>query len=334
MTKIKCLTLTVITESQVALSNDQGTGGNYTPVKKMFYKDGVHLFASVSTFTYELRRILKEEFGWKLFDIFINRGTDKKPKNVVNRQIENESEEADLFGYLLPSEQVNRLSPLRVIPPISLNRYHFDTQLITNRGFLNRDLGRDYYDIQDNKTQKTDNVPTTLAFASEEVMGDYYQYTVTVELERIGRNEIQQDGEKFKVLTPGQYSYKDAGTRKKIVTDFLGAIKIFTRKIKHQTVFLEPQAIFGGLFSQVVPYFANSILFKNNELYLGNIKQTVDNYGLGSGSFLIKAVNSRIGVNPVEEFTIENNPVGKLNELITCINDKVIINENNEWILE
>lgn len=330
MTKIKCLTLTVITESQVALSNDQGTGGNYNPVKKMFYKDGVHLFASVSTFTYELRRILKEEFGWKLFDIFINRGADKKAKNIVNMQIEGVSHEADLFGYLIPDKQVSRLSPLRVIPPISLNRYHSDTQLITNRGFLNRDLGREYYDSKG----KTDEVPTTLAFASEEVMGDYYQYTVTVELERIGRNEVQRDGEDVEVLAPGQYSYKDAGARKKIVTDLLGAIKIFTRKIKHQTVFLEPQAVFGGLFSQVVPYFANSILFKNNGLYLENIKQTVDNYGLGNGSFLVKAVNSRIGVNPIEGFTIENNPVGELNKLIAFIDEKLNINESNEWILE
>lgn len=325
MTKIKCLTLTVITESQVALSNDQGTGGNYTPVKKMFYKDGVHLFASVSTFTYELRRILKEEFGWKLFDIQV------KSKNIVNRQIENESEEADLFGYLLPDKQVNRLSPLRVIPPISINRYHSDTQLITNRGFLNRDLGREYYD---EKGGKTDNVPTTQAFASEEIMGDNYQYTITVELERIGRNEIKRDGEKVEVLTPSQYSYKDSKIRKKIVIDLLEAIKIFTRKIKHQTVFLEPQAVFGGLFSQVVPYFANSILFKNNILHLDNIKQTIDNYSLGNGSLLIKAANSRININPVEEFAIENNPVGELNKLINFINETIVINENNEWIIE
>jgi CRISPR-associated protein Cst2 len=82
MKRHNSLTLTILTESPVALSNDQGTGGNYTPIKKMFHKDGTHLFASVATLTYELRKQLHENFNWKLFDVKI------KSKNLFNVQRE------------------------------------------------------------------------------------------------------------------------------------------------------------------------------------------------------------------------------------------------------
>lgn len=356
MGRIKSLTLTVITESQVALSNDQGTGGNYTPVKKMFYKDGIHLFTSVSTFTYELRRILKQEFGWNLFDIILNTGDKKdkgdkedkdedkdkdkkkkkdKVKNVYNMQLEETNREADLFGYLIPKEQVSRTSPLRIIPPVSLNKFHSDTQLITNRGFLNPEFERKYYGNDGNEW--TSDIPRTQTLASEEIMGDYYQYTVTLELDRIGRIETEtimdKDKKTAKFLEPSEYKFKEEKERKNIVIDFIEALKILTRQIKHQTVHLSPLAVFGGLFFRVVPYFATSVVYKNNKLYLEHIKQTIDDYYLEKESFLLKAVNSKIETVPVEDFKIGSTPVADLNRLITCIKDDVKFNEKNEWIL-
>lgn len=338
MEGIKSLTLTILTESQIALSNDQGEGGNYVPVKKMFYKDGIHLFSSVSTFTFELRRILKESFGWKMFDIAINKSDKGKTKNVYNLQIEDISNEADLFGYLVPDQQVSRVSPLRIIPPVSLNKYHSDTQLITNRGFLNRDLGRAYFNItgkeKEKKSEPTDDIPTAQALATEEIMGDYYRYTVTLELDRIGRIENKQSDKILTSLAPLEYSFKNETERKKIITDFLKAITIFTRRIKHQTIFLEPLAVFGGLFTHVVPYFANSIHFQNNKLRLDSIKQTVKGYELEENSRLITAVNPIIETLSIEGFEIKNNPVEAIKSLIHCIDEEMTINEKNEWILK
>ncbi|MDA3779069.1 MAG: type I-B CRISPR-associated protein Cas7/Cst2/DevR [Bacteroidales bacterium] len=315
MKRIKSLTLTILTESPVALSNDQGTGGNYTPIKKMFHKDGTHLFASVATLTYELRKQLHENFNWKLFDVKI------KSKNLFNVQREDLNKESDLFGYLLPGDQINRTSPLRIIPPISINKYRSDTQLITNKGFLNKDLGRSYFDDKGNAIT---DVPTTQALANEEIMGDYYVYTITLELDRIGRIETTTDDNgKILYVDPTSYIYKDEEYRKSIVTDLIEALSQLTRTIKHQTILLQPLAVFGGLFDKVIPYFSNSIDFQDQKLNPATIKEVIEGYSLKSG-YLIQSINPKIDfINNIDE--IDESPLKSLKDLRTYIEKEIEI---------
>ncbi len=195
MKKVSGITLTIVTESPIALSNDQGFG-NYTPIKKYFFKDGIHAMTSVATFTYELRKCLFENFGWELSDITV------KKSNLFYNDVESTERknlEADVFGFLLPDQQVSKTSPLRVIPFTSMSTYKNDTQLLTNRGFLNPDLARRRF-TEAGEEIAVENVPSTQALANEEVFGDYYTYTLTIELDRIGVVEVKKvEGKKTEI---------------------------------------------------------------------------------------------------------------------------------------
>ncbi len=368
--RIKSLTLTILTDSNVALSNDMGNGGNYTPVKKMYYKDGTHLFCSVGTMTYELRRNLHKNLEWQMFDVVLNKPKVNKPKdgkitNVFNKTREDNyceekkewiGNEADLFGYLLPGDQISRTAPLKVIPPISLGRYHTDTQTITNRGFLNLENGRSYID-QNGKPVPCEDVPNTQALFNEEIMGDWYRYTITIELDRVGRieteiqnkvskkksseaKETESDGKDTVVyLAPNNFKYKNAESRKKMVTDLLETICHLTRTIKNQTVHLKPKAVFGGLFDRVVPYFSTDIEMKDGKLALNLPEMTIDTYKLAEKGKLIKAVapSPAVEVLETEKFIRENlsdNPVKEILDFAEFITEKVKINEDNLWYIE
>jgi len=367
--RIKSLTLTILTDSNVALSNDMGNGGNYTPVKKMTYKGRTHLFCSVGTMTYELRRHLHKDAGWKMFDVVLNKDSKGKIKNVFNKtrednccekeECKNEwiGNEADLFGYLLPGDQISRTAPLKIIPMISLGKYHSDTQTITNRGFFNSENGRTYFG-KDGKEMKYDEVPNTQALASEEIMGDWYRYTITVELDRIGRieTEIQKKaakkGKKTETnpeseteleskdtvvyLAPNNFNYKDAVIRKKMITDLLEVICNLSRTIKNQNPPLKPKAVFGGLFDRVVPYFATDIEMKDGKLALNLPKMTIDTYKLAEKGKLIKAVapSPAVEVWAEKDFTPADNPVKEILDLADFITKNVKIDEDNLWYIE
>ncbi|MGL4624928.1 MAG: DevR family CRISPR-associated autoregulator [Culicoidibacterales bacterium] len=314
MKQIKAITLTVLTESPIFLSNDQGFG-NYTPGKKAFYKDGKHAITSVATFTYELRRLLKEEFGWQLNDIVT------KAKNMYLADVNDTSGqkmEADIFGFLIPDKQISKTSPLRVIPFTSIHPFQNDTQLITNKGFFNLDFERNYRD-EKGKVLEIDAIPQTQALANEEVFGDYYTYTLTIELNRVG--VIETDGEKY--LMPSQRTFFAKESRLKAVQDILQALTILTRDIKHQKVLLKPLAVYGGAFASAVPYFWNDFHFKNGELEIERAVQTQKDYQL-EGAIL--SVDSRISTTTREGLTAET-PVAAMIQLA----NRLSIGDDDLW---
>lgn len=323
--KIRALTFTILTESPVAISNDQGFG-NHTPIKKWFMSDGVHVTSSVSTITYELRKSLMKK-GWHMSSMIIN------PKNMHPKIEDIESEdnkalETDVFGFLIPDKQLSKTSPIRIIPPRSLHTFKNDTQLITNRGFLNKEFERNYYDKSGNE-YPTDNLQKTQALATEEVFGDYYVYTVTIELDRLGVLEVK-DG---KYLDPDERIYLDKKIRKLALIDIVDSILELTRTIKHQTVHLKPLAIFGGAFESVIPYFWNDIeLDQNNNLILDNVIETIDSYDLKSQKYLASYSNrfeAAYKNNKLfENATISKGyPVKEVKDLIK----EIVIGEDNMW---
>ncbi len=381
------LTLTVLTKSPVALSNDQGYG-TYTPIKKIYFDNAIKPFASVSTFTYELKRILKgEPFNWTMTPLIV------KSQNTIPKETEEKNFETDVFGYLLPDKQIDRKAPLRVIPLIAINPYKNTTSLITNRGLFDLSFGRkyfeknnssdfcdsefeppltvetlcntistdnysislnasnntidwlnellkvpDFYDklktkkpnvkfskditkldsetkgyrnknlsdlnneeknnikklnraileetypqvtpkCQSIKQMEVEKIPTTQAFATEEVHGDYYSYTITLELNRIGRIEYK-DGSSKK-LDMDKFEYKDEPTRKKMIEDILGALKQLSRDIKHQNPLLRPLAVAGGIFNSAKPFFWDRMkLLKNGNLNMQALANVISDYKL------------------------------------------------------
>ncbi|MDN5343644.1 MAG: hypothetical protein PWP28_2524 [Oceanotoga sp.] len=318
--KINCITMTILTFSPIGLSNDQGMG-NFTPLKKHFSGDGVHAFTSVGTFTYELRKSLFNK-GWNPSGIVINKSNlYSNPEDIESI----EDMENDLFGFLIPGKQISKTSPLRVIPFRSVHEFKNETQLITNRGFLSQENNRKFYtEEKKDLVEFEGDIPKTQALANEEVFGDYYTYTVTVELNRLGVTEIK-DG---KYLEPKDRVYKNKELRLKMVKDLFDALCEFTRDIKHQKVLLKPLAVFGGAYESVVPYFWDDILFnKDNQLIIDGIIETIESYDLKDNT--IAVVSKKINMESENDCIELGMPVKKLKEFI----ERIDINENNEWII-
>lgn len=333
--RVRGITLTILTESPVPLSYDQGYG-NYTPIKKEQYKNKVHAKTSIATITYDLRRILHKYYNWTLSDIVLNKNSKGEVTNLYSSLSNIESTEmngleTDIFGYFVPSKgkgSLTKVSPLRIIPFRSLNPFKSTTQLITNRGFLESELGRKYYDTDNNEILRDDSFPTTQALAVEEVMGDYYVYTITLELDRIGVVEVENG----KMLLPEDRKYMTKSIREKGVKDILDAITIFTRNIKHSSVLLKPLAVFGGAFDKVVPFFWDDVLYNedNNSINLMPAVKTVDAYGL-EDEYLIFSVDERLKTFGITDFKVDSNPV----KAIKSLADKLEVNEkDNCWYIK
>lgn len=328
--RVSGLTFTILTESSIALSNDQGAN-NYSPIKKYFYKDGLHAMTSISTITYELRKRLIKEYGWMPSDMILDFKKEKKLNKIVpsisNIQIENEEKkclENDVFGFLLPDKQLNKTSPLRIIPLISVNTYKSDTQIKINKGLLEPDFNRKYFDEAGKEIQVSE-IPKTQALAFEEVHGDYYYYTVTIELERIGVVEVEEG----KYLEPSMRKYMDKAIRKQAVKDLVEAFTKLTRDIKHGKVLLKPLAIFGGAFESPIPYFWNDVCIdKSGNLNLNYVKETIEGYSLNEDEYII-AISSRIQTNSNEIKISEKTPQQTMNNLV----ERLIVDEDNYWYL-
>lgn len=329
--RVKGVTLTILTESPVPLSYDQGYG-NYTPIKKEQYKNKIHAKTSISTITYDLRRILHNDYNWTLGSIILNKDSKGSVKNLYPSLESVESTsinglENDIFGYFVPTKgkgSLTKVSPLRIIPFRSINSYDYSTQLITNRGFLESDLGRKYYDTTGNEIFRDEDFPTTQALAVEEVMGDYYVYTVTIELDRVGVIEVM-DG---KYLLPDERKYMPKELREKAVKDILDALTVYTRKIKHASVLLKPLAVFGGAFDKVVPFFWDDIVYEedSNSFNLKSALETVDAYEL-EGDNLIFSVNERLNIKGNKEKIIDTHPVKAIKNLAK----RLEVGEDNFW---
>lgn len=340
------LTLTVLTKSPVALSNDQGYG-TYTPIKKIHFDNALKPFASVSTFTYELKKILKSEpYKWSMAPLII------KDKNTIPKETEEKNEEADIFGYLLPDKQVDRKSPLRIIPLMALNPYRNTTNLITNRGLFDLNFGRKYFKEvkQKNGNKETttlnemnsDEVKTTQAFVTEEVHGDYYSYTITLELNRIGR--IEYKDEDSKKLDMDKFEYKDETQRKKMIIDILKALKELGRDIKHQNPLLRPLAVAGGIFESTRPYFWDRMkLLKNGNLNVKALENVLTDYnlnqrgfcviGIDGDEFIIDDIGNFPSQTKCEDITTLKRPIKAIDEIIAKVDPLKWEADKKRWLL-
>lgn len=326
--RVSCVTLTMLTESPVSLSYDQGAG-NYNEIKKYHYGNEVYAKTGVSTITYEMRKQLHKNNEWVLSDIVLNKDK-KKVKNVYPTLESYESAnekglEADVFGYLVPNKQLSKTSPLRIIPFKSVHPYRNDVQLITNRGFLDRDLDRKYFN-NDEKSEEVD-IPKTQALANEEIFGGYYTWTITVELDRLGVLEVK-DG---KYLLPDEREYFPKELREECLKDILDVVSKLTRDIRHEKVLLKPLAVFGGAFENTIPYFWNDIVLdEENKLEILNPINTINSYDLNEEMYIL-AVDSRIKIkeNPSKWELTSTFPVKEIKKL----GEILYVGEDNCWYI-
>ncbi|EQG40558.1 devr family CRISPR-associated regulatory protein [Clostridioides difficile DA00130] len=204
--------------------------------------------------------------------------------------------------------------------------------MITNRGFLSSEFGRKYYDErEENEVLRDENFPTTQALAIEETLSDYYVYTITLELDRIGVVEVEEDG---KLLLPEERKFMSKELREKAVKDILDAITVFTRNIKHSSVLLKPLAVMGGAFDKVVPFFWDDVDYNadSGEINLEGVIETIESYSLKESNTIL-AINDRLKISNKKElnkFNLSKYPVKEIKNLA----DRLEIGEDNMWYLK
>ena len=212
-----------------ATSLNYGEGiGNISELKKLTRGDGsVYTYASRQAIRYDIVRLGNKLFNWKYDVVDAKQGTVQFKKELTIK----DSEEMDLFGYFRTTKSQNsndRSAAVRLSNAIALERYKCDVEFLTNKGLADR--------IQ--RHADPVNVEQHLS---------YYTYTITIDLERIGKDkEIELSNEE----------------KAKRVNQLLDIVKILNREIRGREENLSPVFAIGGMYDINSPFFLGRIKLK------------------------------------------------------------------------
>ena len=220
-----------------ATSLNYGEGiGNISELKKLTRGDGsIYTYASRQAIRYDIVRLGNKLFNWKYDVVDAKQGTVQFKKELTIK----DSEEMDLFGYFRTTKSQNsndRSAAVRLSNAIALERYKCDVEFLTNKGLADR--------IQ--RHADPVNVEQHLS---------YYTYTITIDLERIGKDkEIELSNEE----------------KAKRVNQLLDIVKILNREIRGREENLSPVFAIGGMYDINSPFFLGRIKLngKNGEFSL------------------------------------------------------------------
>lgn len=232
MNKKSGLTITMIFNAE-SLNYGEGIG-NISELKKLSRGNGkVYTFASRQALRYDVARLGNKMFGWNLEVVDKSKGTVQFKDECTIK----DSEEMDLFGYMKTSKKSDdkaggssiRSAAVRLSNAISLEDYKSDMDFLNNKGLADRI----------NEFPNLANVEQHLS---------YYTYTVTIDLEKIGKDgEIELDNE----------------VKMKRVIELLEILKVLNREIRGRKENLSPLFVIGGVYNLNSPYFLGRIELKN-----------------------------------------------------------------------
>lgn len=233
----KGLSITLVFKGQ-SLNYGEGIG-NISELKKLTRGDGsVYTYASRQALRYDIVRLGKKLFEWKYYDI-----VDDKQRTVQFKKelTIKDSEEMDLFGYFRTTKSENsdtRSAAVRLSNAISLEDYKSDMEFLTNKGLADR-IKRHADPV---------NIEQHLS---------YYTYTITIDLEKIGKEEKN-----------GKIELELSNEEKtKRVNQLLDIVKILNREIRGREENLSPVFAIGGMYDINSPFFLGRIKLngKNGE---------------------------------------------------------------------
>lgn len=247
----KGLTLSIIFEAESA---NYGEGfGNISSLKKVSRGDG-YSYSYISR--QALRYNIIEQLKW-----------NNTPVSDADKVVQFEKEasikdypEIDFFGYMKtgknsPNGSSNtRVATVRLSNAIALENYNSDLDFLTNMALAKRD--------------NLDN-----AIAQSEIHKSYYAYTVTIDLDRVGIDNIVldkkgKDAEKKPIEI-------EKSERAKRVKDLLKILKTLYRDIRGRRENLSPIFIIGGVYNIKNPFFENRLKVEKNKLIIETIKDTL-----------------------------------------------------------
>lgn len=228
----KGLTITLIFKAQ-SLNYGEGIG-NISELKKLTRGDGsVYTYASRQALRYDIVRLGNKMFNWNLQVVNKEKGTVQFNDKLTIR----DSQEMDLFGYMKTKNTGEgsdiRSAAVRLSNAISLEDYKSDMDFLNNKGLADRI-----------------NFFPNLANVEQHL--SYYTYTITIDLEKIGKDEeIELSNEE----------------KTERVNQLLDIVKILNREIRGREENLSPVFVIGGMYDINSPFFLGRIKLngKNGE---------------------------------------------------------------------
>lgn len=241
----KGLTFSLIVECGSA---NYGEGfGNISPLKKISRGSG-------QTYSYISRQALRynivQQMGYSNTPVqAMGSGAKKVLQFHTDADIKTYPE-IDLFGYMKTdagAKAITRSAVVRLSNAIAMEPYTGDTDYLTNMGLAARE-------------KSADN-----SIAQSEIQQSFYTYTVTVDLDRVGIDTV--DDKTIQI---------EKSEKAKRIKDFLDTIMFLYRDIKGRRENLSPVFVVGGIYERKNPFFDNRLhLFKGN-LNIQIIKQIID----------------------------------------------------------
>jgi CRISPR-associated regulatory protein, DevR family len=232
----KGLTFTAIF---LAESANYGEGiGNVATLKKISRNRG-------EQYTYISRQAIRynivEQLGENKANVKAEGSGDKKVVQFSAETTIKDYPELDFFGYMKTvkgDNSKNRSAIVRLSNAVSLETFKGDLEFLTNKGLVDR-------------IDRNEKVFPNIAQA--EIHKSYYKYTVTIDLDKIGVDEL--DGIEIE---------KEEKARR--VNKLLDTISLLYRDIRGRREDLKPLFIIGGVYDIKNPFFENVVDVRNNKI--------------------------------------------------------------------
>ncbi|MCF8008861.1 MAG: type I-B CRISPR-associated protein Cas7/Cst2/DevR [Halanaerobiales bacterium] len=233
----KGLTLSIIFEAESA-NYGEGTG-NVTSLKKISRGNG-------ESYTYISRQALR-------YNIVNQMGEYNTPLELDGSVLQFSPEasikdypEIDLFGYMKTiKDSKTRSAKVRLSHAIALESFNYDLDFLTNKGLLDR-----YNEQQEKKKEKLKKGGN---IAQSEIHKSYYSYTITVDLDKIGKDSNNDE----------EINIENKEKSKRII-NLLETVKFLYRDIKGRRENLSPLFCIGGIYNRKNPFFENRLKIENN----------------------------------------------------------------------
>ena len=232
----KGLTFTAIF---LAESANYGEGiGNVATLKKISRNRG-------EQYTYISRQAIRynivEQLGESKANVKAEGSGDKKVVQFSAETTIKDYPELDFFGYMKTvkgDNSKNRSAIVRLSNAVSLETFKGDLEFLTNKGLVDR-------------IDRNEKVFPNIAQA--EIHKSYYKYTVTIDLDKIGIDELDEIEIK-----------KEEKARR--VNKLLDTISLLYRDIRGRREDLKPLFIIGGVYDIKNPFFENVVDVRNNKI--------------------------------------------------------------------
>ena len=232
----KGLTFTAIF---LAESANYGEGiGNVATLKKISRNRG-------EQYTYISRQAIRynivEQLGENKANVKAEGSGDKKVVQFSAETTIKDYPELDFFGYMKTvkgDNSKNRSAIVRLSNAVSLETFKGDLEFLTNKGLVDR-------------IDRNEKVFPNIAQA--EIHKSYYKYTITIDLDKIGIDELDEI----------EIENEEKARR---VNKLLDTISLLYRDIRGRREDLKPLFIIGGVYDIKNPFFENVVDVRNNKI--------------------------------------------------------------------